>query len=58
MLRLTKTTASGAGERRGVPAAASYGRAGSLSRGLRYRQLALQTGPVFDAGSEEVRQAA
>ena len=58
MLRLTKTTDSGAGERSGLAAAASYGRAGSLSRGLRDRQLALQTSPLFHTSSDEVQQAA
>ncbi len=55
---MPKTTDSSAGGPSGTPVAASYGRSGSLSWGLRNRQLALQTGPVLNASSEDERQAA
>ena len=58
MLRLTKFTDASDARPASRRAAASYGRAGSLSRGLRDRQLALQTSPLFHTSSDEVQQAA
>jgi hypothetical protein len=54
----TKTTDAGAGRPLGLPVELSYGRAGSLSRAVGHRQLALQTGPMLDTSFVDTRQAA
>jgi hypothetical protein len=54
----TKTADPGRGSSSGLPVAVSYGRSGSLSRGVSCRQLALQTGAGLDACLEEGNKAA
>jgi hypothetical protein len=55
---ITKTTDSGAGRSSTLPVVISYGRPGSLSRGVSCRQLVLQTGATLDPSLAEGRTAA